>query len=166
MLKEISKKLTMKKTFFTTQLEGFFNSITQEYQDAIHEIEVEKRVLQEKVIKLEKDVQNLVEIKNKYERTSDIDKRVINDYKDNLANSRELSSSAYSQKLQKENEILKSELEELKKTKSDPKETQELQDKVKELQGYLAKGVSAYNDNIITQKNEELIKEINESLKK
>jgi DNA repair ATPase RecN len=169
MLKEISKKLTMKKTFFTTQLEGFFNSITQEYQDAIHEIELEKRVLQEKVIKLEKDVQNLVEIKNRYEKTRDIDKRLINGYKDNLANSRELSSSAYAQKLQKENEILKSELEELKKIKSAPQETQELQElkeKVKKLQGYLAKGISAYNDSIITQKNEELIKEINESLKK
>jgi hypothetical protein len=166
MLKEISKKLTMKKTFFTTQLEGFFNSITQEYQDAIHEIELEKRVLQERVIKLEKDVQNLVEIKNKYEKTTDIDKRLINDYKDNLASSRELNSSAYSQKLQKENEILKAELEKLKNTQSDPKDMKELEDKVKKLQGYLAKGVSAYNDNIITQKNEEIIKEINESLKK
>ena len=166
MLKDISKKLTMKKTFFTTQLEGFFNSITQEYQDAIHEIELEKRVLQEKVIKLEKDVQNLVEIKNKYEKTTDIDKRLINDYKDNLASSRELNSSAYNQKLQKENEILKAELEKLKNTQSDPKDMKELEDKVKKLQGYLAKGVSAYNDNIITQKNEEIIKEINESLKK
>jgi len=166
MLKEISKKLTMKKTFFTTQLDGFFNSITQEYQDAIHQIEVEKRVLQEKVIKLEQDVKNLVEIKNKYERSSSIDKRLINDYKDNLANTKQLSSSAYSQKLQQENQLLKDELEKLKKTQTQPKEVEELKEKVKKLQGYLAKGVSAYNDNIITQKNEELIKEINESLKK
>jgi DNA repair exonuclease SbcCD ATPase subunit len=166
MIKEISKKLTMKKTFFTTQLDGFFNSITQEYQDAIHQIEVEKRVLQEQVIKLEQDVKNLVQIKNEYEKTSNIDKRLISDYKDNIANTKQLSSSAYSQKLKKENELLRDELEKLKQNQSDPKELEELQDKVKKLQGYLAKGVSAYNDNIITQKNEQLIKDINESLKK
>ncbi len=166
MLKDISKKLTMKKTFFTTQLEGFFNSITQEYQELIHQMEVEKRVLEEKIVKLEEDVKNLVEIKKRYEKESSINSRLINDYKDTLANSKELNSFAYAQKLQKENTILKDELEKLKTKEVDNQEVDDLKNQVKKLQAHLAKGISAYNDNISTQKSEELIKEISDSLKK
>jgi cell division protein FtsB len=166
MLKEISKKLTMKKTFFTTQLEGFFNSITQEYQDLIHQIELEKRVLEEKIAKLEKDIKNLVDIKNRYERNLDIDKKLIKDYKETLANTKHLNSPAYIEKLKKENELLREEIEKLKLSRENPKEVDDLKDEVKKLKSHLAKGISAYNDNINSQKSEELIKEITKQLKK
>ncbi|HIP02056.1 MAG TPA: hypothetical protein EYG75_00905, partial [Campylobacterales bacterium] len=61
MLKEISKKLTMKKTFFVTQLESFFNTISQEYQEIISAKEVENSLLTEKLNKHELDIKNLVE---------------------------------------------------------------------------------------------------------
>jgi len=161
MLKEISKKISMKKSFFTTQLDNFFSTITQEYNEYIREIELEKKALEERIKELEKDVKNLVEIKKGYEEKLKENKQII-DIKD-------LNSIEYTKKLQKENEILKEEIERLKTNntkKSDPKEIEDLKQKVKKLQLSLAKGISAYNDNIQNQKSEELIKEITKSLKK
>ncbi len=166
MLKEISKKLTMKKTFFTTQLEGFFNSITQEYQTIIHELEVEKRVLAEKITKLEKDVDNLVEIKKKYEKSDQIDKRRIKELQSSLASSKNVHSGAYTENLQQENESLKKALKDLKEAPRDDEETDALKAKIKQLQSYISKGASAYNDSLMSEKKEEIIKEISESLKK
>jgi len=166
MLKDISKKLTMKKTFFTTQLEGFFNSITQEYNNHIHELEVEKRIIEEKTSKLEKDVENLVAIKKEYEKSSKIDKRRIKELQDSLARSRNVGSNAYTQTLQNENAAYKEELKTLKSDYHDSKEVQELQEKVQKLQGFLNKGANAYQDNIMSEKKENIIKEISESLKK
>jgi len=162
MLKDISKKLTMKKTFFTTQLEGFFNSITQEYQTIIHELEVEKRVVEEKVAKLEKDVENLVKIKNDYEKSTAIDKRRIKDLQNSLAS----SSTAYTQTLQSENETLKKELKSQQENLSASEEVEGLKEKITKLQGLISKGANPYSDNIMAEKKEDIIKEISESLKK
>ena len=166
MLKDISKKLTMKKTFFTTQLEGFFNSITQEYNNIIHELEVEKRLTEEKATKLEKDVENLVTIKKEYEKSSKIDKRRIKELQESLAKSRNVGSSAYTQTLQNENRTLKKELEALKSDHHDSKEMQVLEEKVQKLQGFLAKGSNPYAENISNENKENIIREISESLKK
>lgn len=166
MLKDISKKLTMKKTFFTTQLEGFFNSITQEYQTLIHELEVEKRVVEEKAAKLENDVQNLVAIKKEFEKSSEIDKRRIKELQESLAKSRNVGSNTYVESLQSENESLKKELETLKKDAHDSQEVKSLEEKIQKLQGYISKGASAYNDNLMSEQKETIIKEISESLKK
>ncbi len=166
MLKDISKKLTMKKTFFTTQLEGFFNSITQEYNNLIHELEVEKRLIEEKAAKLEKDVENLVAIKKAYDKSSQIDKRRIQELQETLARSRNVGSNAYTETLQNENSAFKKELETLKSNHYDSKEVQELQEKVQKLQGFLTKGANAYTDNIMNEQKENIIREISESLKK
>jgi len=166
MLKDISKKLTMKKTFFTTQLEGFFNSISQEYNNIIHELEVEKRLIEEKAIKLEKDVENLVAIKKEYEKSSEIDKRRIKELQESLARSRNVGSNAYTETLQNENAAFKKELQSLKEDHHDSQEVRELQEKVQKLQGFLTKGANAYTDNIMSEKKEDIIKEISESLKK
>ncbi len=165
-LQDISKKLTMKKTFFTTQLEGFFNSITQEYNNLIHELEVEKRLLEEKANKLEKDVQNLVAIKQEYEKNSHIDKRRIKELQESLATSRNLGSNAYTKKLQDENETLKQELKALQSNHHDSQEVVQLQEKVEKLKNFLAKGANPYQDNLISEKKEDIIKEISASLKK
>jgi len=165
-LQDISKKLTMKKTFFTTQLEGFFNSITQEYNNLIHELEVEKRLIEEKASKLEKDVENLVEIKKNYEKSSQIDKRRIQELQETLAKSRNIGSSAYTETLQNENATLKKELESLKSNHHDSQEVQQLQENVDRLKGFLAKGANPYQDNLMSEKKEDIIKEISESLKK
>jgi len=165
MLKDISKKLTMKKTFFTTQLEGFFNSITQEYQDVIHELEVQKRVVEEKVITLEQDVQNLVEIKKKYEKSAEIDKRRIRELQESLATNRDMQSNAYAETLLKENQTLKEKLKSIEDNPPNNTQITELQNKIQKLQAYISKGANAYTDNIMNDKKEHIIKEINDSLK-
>jgi CHASE3 domain sensor protein len=166
MLQEISKKLTMKKSFFTTQLEGFFNSISNEYQEFIHKLEVQNSLLQEKIAELEKDIKNLVEIKNRYEKESEIDKRRIRELQESLAKGKNLSSTAFTETLQKENEKLKRELEELRSSSVDKNEVKELKDKLSKLQNYISKGASVYNETITSQRSEELLKEISEALKK
>ena len=164
MLKEISQKLTMKKSFFITQLEGFFNSITQEYQEAIHKIELEKRALEERIADLEKDVKNLVEIKKAYENELKLDKKLLNDYKNTLHTTNNFSSTAYMKKMEDENKILKEEIERLKNSQNNSDEIDSLKNQIKKLQAHLAKGISAYNDNINRQKSEEIIKEIKKSI--
>jgi len=166
MLKEISQKLTMKKTFFTTQLEGFFNSITQEYQEAIHKIELEKRALEERIAELEKDVKNLVEIKKAFEKELNLDKELLNDYKNTIRSTKDLSSTAYMKKIEDENKILKEELDRIKDKKNDEDEIESLKNQIKKLQAHLAKGISAYNDNINIQKSEEIIREIKNNISK
>ncbi len=166
MLKDISKKLTMKKTFFTTQLEGFFNSISQEYQTLIHDLEVEKRVVEEKLVTLQKDVDNLVAIKQEYEKNRALDKQRIKELQESLAGSREMGSSAYMDSLLDENKKLKKELQTLKENYHDSEEVKALQEKIQKLQGFLSKGANAYTDNIISEQKETIIREISESLKK
>ncbi len=166
MLKDVSKKLTMKKTFFTTQLEGFFNSITQEYHDIIHELEVEKRVLQEQIAKQDKDLNNLIEIKNKLQKQHEIDTRRIRELQESLAGSRDLHSNAYLETILKENETLKERLAKKEQHPAQHAEITELQNKIQKLQGFISKGANAYSENIMNEQKENIIKEISESLKK
>jgi tricorn protease-like protein len=111
MLKEISKKLTMKKTFFVTQLESFFNTITQEYQEIIGEKEIEISILQEKLNKQEKDIQNLVEIKGKLQKIEEIDKKRIDSLQEEVSRLRLSSDNTYNQNLANENRELKKRVE-------------------------------------------------------
>lgn len=162
MLKEISKKLTMKKTFFVTQLESFFNTISQEYQEIINAKEVENSILQEKINKLEQDVKNLVDIKNKLQKAEEIDKKRIESLQEEVSRLRLSSDNTYNQNLANENRELKKRVE----SKDDSAELHELRAKVKQLQDFISKGATAYNDNLANQSSEKLIQEISESLKK
>lgn len=63
-MKDIAKKLSMKKTFFVTQLESFFSSITQEYQEKFHDLEVKNKLSHDKIQKQQRDIDSLVEIRN------------------------------------------------------------------------------------------------------
>jgi len=162
MLKEISKKLTMKKTFFVTQLESFFNTISQEYQEIISAKEVENSLLTEKLNKHELDIKNLVEIKNKLQKIEEIDKKHIASLQEEVGRLRLTSDNTYNQNLANENRELKKRVE----LKDDSAELQELRAKVKQLQGFISKGATAYNDNLANQNSEKLIREISKSLKK
>ncbi len=162
MLKEISKKLTMKKTFFVTQLESFFNTISQEYQEIINAKEVENSLLQEKLSKHEIDVKNLVEIKNKLQKIEEIDKKRIASLQEEVSRLRQTSDNTYNQNLANENRELKKRVD----SKDDSVELHELRAKVKQLQGFISKGATAYNDNLANQNSENLIREISKSLKK
>jgi predicted RNase H-like nuclease (RuvC/YqgF family) len=162
MLKEISKKLTMKKTFFVTQLESFFNSITQEYQEIINSKDVEISIMQEKLNKQEIDIKNLVEIKNSLQKSEDIYKKQIKSLQDEVTKLRQSSDNSYNQNLENENRELKKQI----RSKDDSTEIQSLKQKIKQLQNIIAKGATAYNDNLANQNSEKLIQEISQSLKK
>lgn len=162
MLKEISKKLTMKKTFFVTQLESFFNTISQEYQEIINAKELENSLLQEKLNKHELDIKNLVEIKNRLQKAEEIDKKRILSLQEEVNRLRLTSDNTYNQNLANENRELKKRVE----LKDDSAELHELRTKVKQLQGFISKGATAYNDNLVNQSSEKLIREISKSLKK
>ncbi len=162
MLKEISKKLTMKKTFFVTQLESFFNTISQEYQEIINAKEIENSILQEKINKQEQDVKNLVEIKNRLQKIEEIDKKRIASLQEEVSRLRLSSDNTYNQNLANENRELKKRVD----SKDDSAELHELRAKVKQLQGFISKGATAYNDNLANQNSEKLIQEISKSLKK
>jgi hypothetical protein len=158
MLKDISKKLTMKKTFFVTQLEGFFNSISQEYQEIIYKLEVENRLLEEKNSKLEKDIANLISIRKNLTKELEIDQQRLEDATNTKAHT-------HYNRLLKENEDLKNRLTEL--TSTDNKDELELlKQKNKNLQHYISKGANAYTQNIMDQKSEDIIKEIQQNLSK
>jgi len=156
MIKEISKKLTMKKTFFVTQLESFFNTISQEYQELINAKEIENSILQEKVNKLELDVKNLVEIRRKLEKSEQIYKKQIESMQAQTVTLRK-SNSNIDQSIGLKNKI---------EAKDDTQELEKLKAKIKQLQGFISKGATAYSDNLANQKSEELIQEISQSLKK
>jgi predicted RNase H-like nuclease (RuvC/YqgF family) len=162
MLKEISKKLTMKKTFFVTQLESFFNSITQEYQEIINSKDVEISIMQEKLNKQEIDIKNLVEIKSSLQKSEDIYKKQIKSLQDEVTKLRQSSDNSYNQNLENENRELKKQI----RSKDDSTEIQSLKQKIKQLQNIIAKGATAYNDNLANQNSEKLIQEISQSLKK
>ncbi len=158
MLKDISKKLTMKKTFFVTQLEGFFNSISQEYQEAIYKLEIENRLLKEKNSKLEKDVNNLISIRKNLTKELEIDQQRLEDATNTKAHT-------HYQKLLEENESLKDKISTLEGEKGDSELTI-LKQKNKNLQNYISKGANAYTQNIMDQKSEDIIKEIQQNLSK
>ena len=158
MLKDISKKLTMKKTFFATQLEGFFNSISQEYQEVIYKLEFENRLLKEKNEKLEKDIANLISIRQNLTKELEIDQQ-------RLKEATNTKGTTQYKKLLQENEELKIKLTQL--TSIDNKDELEiLKQKNKKLQKYISKGANAYTQNIMDQKSEDIIKEIQQNLSK
>jgi len=161
MLKDISKKLTMKKSFFVTQLEGFFNAITQEYQELIHQKEVENSLLEEKVQKLQKDIDNLVAIRKELTQALHEQKEQTEKLAETLHEQQALSSDALTKKLLEENRALK---EALQNRESD--ETEKLRAQLKKLQTIIAKGGDSYRDTLDTQNKEALIEEINKSLKR
>jgi len=162
MLKEISKKLTMKKTFFVTQLESFFNTITQEYQEVINTKEIENSILQEKNSKLEQDVKNLVQIKNSLTKKLEIEQKRVESLQNEVEKIRQHSDNSYNQNLLEENRELKKRVE----SKDESTQLQELKAKVKQLQSFISKGANAYSNNLANQNSEKLIQEISKSLKK
>jgi len=157
---DLTKKLSMKKTFFVTQLESFFNTITQEFQEKLQSIEVENKVLKEKNKKLEYDVNNLVEIKNKLLEEIRIIKKSSETISEELRNTKSMNSDEYNLELIRKNNKLKKQIKTL---------TEELENIKKNTiskQSTLSRGAVAYNQNLMQKKNEEIIREITKSLKK
>ncbi len=147
MLEDVTKKLTMKKTFFTTQLESFFDAIGQEYQKLLHEKEVEISLLQEQNRKLSRDVENLVKIKHDLQTKLQLQREEIG-------------------RLEKELEAaMKSQVQTPLST-NDTEEVKALKAKIKKLQEYIARGASAYGEHLMNQKSEAIVKEISEKIKK
>ena len=165
MLKDISKKLTMKKTFFVTQLEGFFNAISHEYQEIIHQKEIENAALQEKMTELEKDVKNLVEIKKTLLKDIDIEKEHTKTLEHEIQTLQNNDGSNFQHKLIAENQELKQKLEKKEQNDSQTITIKSLQEQIKKLQQIISKG-SSYNNTLQDQKKEALIEEISKSLKK
>ncbi len=155
---ELVKKLSMKKTFFVTQLESFFSSITQEFQEKITNLEVENKILIERNKKLEYDVNNLVKIKNELQVQLESAQDTIDLLSSQLERVKEGKALDYP-KVTLENERLKKEIENLK-------------DKIKKLENKSTikptphRVTNAYNQTMMQKKNEEIIKEITKNLKK
>ncbi len=166
MLKDISKKLTMKKTFFVTQLEGFFNAVSQEYQELIQEKEVENSLLKEQNNELQKDIKNLVAIKQEMLTKLAIEKKHITTLQDSLEKFQDANDETSVQKLLEENKILKAKLTTIQGHESQDQEINILKQKVKKLQGIISKGANAYNNNMTNQNTEAIIEEISKSIKK
>jgi chromosome segregation ATPase len=159
MLKDISKKLTMKKSFFVTQLEGFFNAISQEYQELIHQKEVENSLLEERIQKLENDVKNLVKIREELsQQLKERENYIAKLERENTTASS--SSDHHYKKLLEENRKLK---EQLRTTEGE--EVKRLKNELEKLRTLLAKGQNAYQDTLSEQHKEALIEEISKSLK-
>ena len=158
MLKDISKKLTMKKSFFVTQLEGFFNSISQEYQALIHQKEVENSLLSEKVEKLEQDIANLVAIRHRLEEELEARDAQIRHLESRLSAP---GNDAQYQKLLEENLALR---EQLKSGRSE--EVERLKEQLRTLRTMLTQGAGGYRDALSEQQKEALVEEITKSLKK
>ncbi|OQX72508.1 MAG: hypothetical protein B6D59_08275 [Campylobacteraceae bacterium 4484_4] len=145
MLKDITKKLSMKKTFFTTQLESFFDAISQEYQNLLHEKEVENSLLKEQNRKYARDIENLVKIKHDLQTKLQMQREEIARLKKELETKEQSRISA---------------------PKSDSEEVAALKEKIKKLQEYISRGASAYGEHLMNQKSEEIVKEISEKIKK
>jgi len=159
MLKDISKKLTMKKSFFVTQLEGFFNAISQEYQEIIHQKEVENSLLEEKVAKLQHDIDNLVAIRKELTEKLHEQQEQTAALSEKLYAQKEHSADTHYKKLLEENRALREKLQ-----KSESEEVAKLHAQLKKLQTYLAKGGDSYRESLNTQNREALIEEITKSL--
>jgi hypothetical protein len=162
MTSEIAKKLSMKKTFFTTQLDSLFNTISHEYQDVINKKDIEISLQKEKIDKLELDIKNLVDIKNNFLKNKDIEDKRLQSLQSEIEKHRSSSDNSYNQNLALENRELKKRLSQ----GGDSDEIKELKDKIIKLQGFITKGASAYSDNLSNQNSEQLIREISQSLKK
>jgi len=157
---ELSKKLSMKKTFFVTQLESFFNTITSEFQEKINSLELENKLLKEENEKLSYDVKNLVEIKNRLLKEIEDEKKEKRSLKDEVISLKTISNDERNIELLRENNKLK------KETTSLIEEIDELKKKINNLQTFLQKGAGAYSQSILEKKKEEVIKEITKNITK
>ncbi len=167
MLNEIAKKIALKKTFFMTQLDSFFNMVQNEYQEIIHKQDLELSLLKEKMQKYKQDIENLVKIRDKLSKQITelraensrlkllLSRKDTKEINDNLA--RENSE------LLKKVESLEYELERLAK---ENRMLMEIKDKILNLQSSISKGADSYSQNILQKKSEEIVKEIKEALKK
>jgi FtsZ-binding cell division protein ZapB len=157
---ELAKKLSMKKTFFVTQLESFFSTMTTEFQDKINSLELENKLLKEQNDKLNYDVKNLVEIKNRLLNEIEEFKQEKKSLQDELQSLKVISNDERNLELIRENNKLKN------KTNSLVEEIESLKQKISNLQTFLQKGAGAYSSSILEQKKEEVIKEITKNISK
>jgi len=157
---ELSKKLSMKKTFFVTQLESFFNTISSEFQEKLNSLEVENKLLKEQNEKLSYDVKNLVEIKHKLLNDIEEKNKEIEHLDFELKKLNETTNDERNIELIRENNRLK------KESNSLIEEIENLKSKINNLQTFLQKGANAYNDTLLNQKKEEVIKEITKNISK
>jgi len=157
---ELAKKLSMKKTFFVTQLESFFSSITSEFQEKLNSLEVENKLLKEQNEKLNYDVKNLVDIKNKLLKEIEEINSEKKSLEDEVITLKTLSNDERNLELLRENNKLK------KETTTLVEEIEALKQKINNLQTFLQKGAGAYNQSILEQKKEEVIKEITKNITK
>ncbi len=162
MTSEIAKKLSMKKTFFTTQLDSLFNSLSTEYQNIINKKDIEISLLKEKIEKQEKDIKNLVAIKNNFIKNSDIENKRLQSLQEEVNTLRNSSNNEYNKNLANENRDLKKRLE----INDDSDEIKMLKEKIIKLQSYITKGANAYSSSLSDQNSQKLIQEITQSLKK
>ena len=159
-MEDLTKKLSMKKTFFVTQLESFFSSITTEFTQKLSSYEVENRVLKQENEKLSYDVENLVKIKEKLTLELEEKSSEIDELKRELTFVKEVSTDEQNLELIRENNRLKSTVS------SQKKELETLNQKLKNIQNFASKGANPYNQSILDKKNEEIVKEITQNLKK
>jgi len=159
-MEDLTKKLSMKKTFFVTQLESFFSSITTEFTQKLSSYEVENRVLKQENEKLSYDVENLVKIKDSL--TNQLEEKILEtkELKKELIYVKEVSTDEQNLELIRENNRLKTTIS------TQQSELDSLNQKIKTLQNFASKGANPYNQSILEKKNEEIVKEITENLKK
>ena len=159
-MENLTKKLSMKKTFFVTQLESFFSSMTSEFTQKLSSYEIENRVLKQENEKLKYDVENLVKIKNNLTYNMEEQNTTLKELKSELAYVKEVSTNDQNLELIRQNNRLKKTLD----AKED--ELKELKEKLKNFQNFASKGTNPYNQSILNKKNEEIVKEITQSLRK
>ena len=150
----------MKKTFFVTQLESFFSTMTTEFQEKVSSLELENKLLKEQNEKLNYDVKNLVDIKNSLLEEIEEFKKERKELQDELQSLKVISNDERNLELIRENNKLKN------KTNSLVKEIEGLKDKIGNLQTFLQKGAGAYGNSILEQKKEEVIREITRNITK
>jgi len=147
---ELAKKLSMKKTFFVTQLESFFSTMTTEFQEKINSLEVENKLLKEQNQKLSYDVDNLVKIKNKLLSEKEEKEHEIKSLQNELDKYKQTTNDERNLELIRENNRLKKEANTL------TQEVENLKTKITNLQNFLQKGAGAYSENLLNQKKRKL----------
>ncbi len=158
-MEDLAKKLSMKKTFFVTQLESFFSSITSEFTQKLNSYEVKNNLLKEENKKLKYDVENLVKIKQDLHQKLEEKEQKIKSLQKDLIYAKEISTDEQNLELIRENNKLKNLLS------TQEEEIKRLNERLKKLQNFATKGASAYNQTMLEKKNEEIVKKITQNLK-
>jgi uncharacterized protein YlxW (UPF0749 family) len=156
-MNNITKKLSMKKTFFVTQLENFFTTISSEYQELFNALEIDNQLLIEKNQKQKRDIDNLVKIKDELSQKLQEAKSQIEELENELKHIKSVKSDEQNIELIRKNAILKKQ--------NSSQEVKELKQKISNLQNFIQKGGSAYNQSISNQNSENIVKEISKTLK-